>query len=111
MNKILKSFLVGGFFIALINYIIEKNVFKNAKKNAKFIALMTHGLPVIFVVSIILMNEKNRLDVVKEGAMVTIFILLVIGIMIGLYPHINFRLNLIMCIIVYFFIIKKYLYN
>jgi len=72
LNKIIKDFFIGGVIIALVNYIIT---LKHAN-NIKYAVIISHGMPIIFITTLLMINSKHRSDFVREGIYITLLLAL-----------------------------------
>ena len=65
INENIKNFLVGGSLVSFASYFLNK---LNSKNTPKIMAILLHGAPIVFVSTLITINNvKVRNNLIKSG--------------------------------------------
>ena len=109
MNKeLIKTFFIGGTLVTLCEYTINKY----KKDGIKYAAIMSHGLPFVFLTTwLLLKDKKNKEILVREGIIISLllaFSMLLLYIL-SIKNSDKYLLNLIISVGIYFSILYFYL--
>ena len=109
INENIKNFLVGGSLVSFASYFLNK---LNSKNTPKIMAILLHGAPIVFVSTLITINNvKVRNNLIKSG--IYLSIILTICMMVLYYLASNkffslpvdlFLVSILWIIMIYYFI-------
>lgn len=97
MNPNIKNFFLGGFIVALCNYILD-NLYVSDSNRFKYTAIITHGIPMVFLVTLFLSKSENKKGLIQEGFNVTFMLLILMGIFTFMINNINLDFNVVFAI-------------
>jgi uncharacterized membrane protein (GlpM family) len=102
--KLITDFIIGGTVVALASYLV-----KSKETGVKYAAVITHGIPTAFLVTLFLIYSKDKQrSFISEGIKVTSILLLLLGILYYLSKNWGMTQSLIAIIILWLIIMSIY---